>query len=159
MINNPGKTFSREDIGKLIDLDKERSIDVIITRLRKKIETDPKNPKLALTKVKYQNPILEDVFKELSDLHFPDFVYDSVQLTKNFQIQRHIDSKNVGESVLIALGDYKGGETCIEYEGDILEVDCRNGPIRFNGSECYHWVKPFIGGDRYSVVFFNLYKK
>jgi len=45
MINNPGKTFSREGIGKLIDLDKERSIDVIITRLRKKIETDPKNPK------------------------------------------------------------------------------------------------------------------
>ena len=49
MINNPGKTFSREDIGKLIDLDKERSIDVIITRLRKKIETDPKNPKYLQT--------------------------------------------------------------------------------------------------------------
>jgi len=42
MINNPGKTFSRESIGKLIDLEKERSIDVIITRLRKKIELDPK---------------------------------------------------------------------------------------------------------------------
>ena len=49
MINNPGKTFSREDIGKLIDLDKERSIDVIITRLRKKIETNPKNPKYLQT--------------------------------------------------------------------------------------------------------------
>ena len=49
MINNPGKTFSREDIGKLIDLDKERSIDVRITRLRKKIETDPKNPKYLQT--------------------------------------------------------------------------------------------------------------
>jgi two-component system, OmpR family, phosphate regulon response regulator OmpR len=49
MINNPGKTFSREDIGKMIDLDKERSIDVIITRLRKKIETDPKNPKYLQT--------------------------------------------------------------------------------------------------------------
>ena len=49
MINNPGKTFSREDIGNLIDLDKERSIDVIITRLRKKIETDPKNPKYLQT--------------------------------------------------------------------------------------------------------------
>ena len=49
MINNPGKTFSREDIGKLIDLDKERSIDVIITRLRKKIEVDPKNPKYLQT--------------------------------------------------------------------------------------------------------------
>ena len=49
MINNPGKTFSREDIGLLIDLDKERSIDVIITRLRKKIEMDPKNPKFLQT--------------------------------------------------------------------------------------------------------------
>ena len=49
MINNPGKTFSREDIGKLIDLDKERSIDVIITRLRKKIESNPKNPKFLQT--------------------------------------------------------------------------------------------------------------
>ena len=49
MINDPGKTFSREEIGKIIDLDKERSIDVIITRLRKKIEADPKNPKYLQT--------------------------------------------------------------------------------------------------------------
>jgi two-component system phosphate regulon response regulator OmpR len=49
MINNPGKTFSREDIGLLINIDKERSIDVIITRLRKKIEMDPKNPKFLQT--------------------------------------------------------------------------------------------------------------
>ena len=49
MINNPGKTFSREDIGLLINLEKERSIDVIITRLRKKIEIDPKNPKFLQT--------------------------------------------------------------------------------------------------------------
>ena len=49
MINEPGKTFSREDIGKLIDLNKERSIDVIITRLRKKIEVNPKNPKYLQT--------------------------------------------------------------------------------------------------------------
>ena len=49
MISNPGKTFSREDIGLIIDLNKERSIDVIITRLRKKIEIDPKNPKFLQT--------------------------------------------------------------------------------------------------------------
>ena len=49
MINNPGKTFAREDIGALINLNKERSIDVIITRLRKKIEVDPKNPKFLQT--------------------------------------------------------------------------------------------------------------
>ena len=49
MINNPGKIFERMEIGRLIDLDKERSIDVIITRLRKKIELNPKNPKFLQT--------------------------------------------------------------------------------------------------------------
>ncbi len=49
MINSPGQTFTREEIGKIINLEKERSIDVIITRLRKKIEEDPKNPKFLQT--------------------------------------------------------------------------------------------------------------
>ena len=49
MINSPGESFSRNYIGNLIDIDKERSIDVIITRLRKKIELDPKNPKYLQT--------------------------------------------------------------------------------------------------------------
>ena len=49
MINAPGQTFSRDSIGKLIKIDKERSVDVIITRLRKKIEIDPKNPRYLQT--------------------------------------------------------------------------------------------------------------
>ena len=49
MINSPGEIFTREGIGKLINLDKERSIDVIITRLRKKIEDNPKKPKYLQT--------------------------------------------------------------------------------------------------------------
>ena len=49
MINSHGKPFSRDEIGKIINLEKERSIDVIITRLRKKIEKNPKNPKYLQT--------------------------------------------------------------------------------------------------------------
>lgn len=49
MINSPGQIFSRDEIGKLIGIDKERSIDVIITRLRKKIEINSKNPKYLQT--------------------------------------------------------------------------------------------------------------
>tara|TARA_B100000530_G_scaffold44352_1_gene25043 strand:- start:14 stop:691 length:678 start_codon:yes stop_codon:yes gene_type:complete len=49
MINAPGKIFKRDEIGALINLNKERSIDVIITRLRKKIEEDPKRPKYLQT--------------------------------------------------------------------------------------------------------------
>ena len=49
MINSHGKIFQREEIGSLINLEKERSIDVIITRLRKKIEENPKSPKYLQT--------------------------------------------------------------------------------------------------------------
>ena len=49
MINSPGKIFSREDIGLIINVEKERSVDVIITRLRKNIEKDPKNSKYLQT--------------------------------------------------------------------------------------------------------------
>tara|TARA_Y100001970_G_scaffold90782_1_gene114512 strand:+ start:5862 stop:6539 length:678 start_codon:yes stop_codon:yes gene_type:complete len=49
MLSSPGKIFSRDEIGKISKISKERSIDVMITRLRKKIEIDPKNPKFLQT--------------------------------------------------------------------------------------------------------------
>ena len=49
MLSNPGKTFSREEIGKISGISLERSIDVMVTRLRQKLETNPKNPKYLQT--------------------------------------------------------------------------------------------------------------
>jgi len=49
MLESPGKIFSRSDIGKIINILKERTIDVMITRLRQKIESNPKNPKYLQT--------------------------------------------------------------------------------------------------------------
>ena len=49
MLESPGEVFSREDIGKIINISKERTIDVMITRLRQKIESNPKNPKYLQT--------------------------------------------------------------------------------------------------------------
>ena len=49
MLNNPGKTFSRQRIGEISGINQERSIDVMITRLRQKIENNPKNPKYLQT--------------------------------------------------------------------------------------------------------------
>ena len=49
MLSNPGKTYSRSQIGKMSGIAQERSIDVMITRLRQKIEIDPKNPKYLQT--------------------------------------------------------------------------------------------------------------
>ena len=49
MLANPGKPFSREEIGKISRISQERSIDVMITRLRQKLEINPKNPKFLQT--------------------------------------------------------------------------------------------------------------
>ena len=49
MLTNPGTTYSREEIGKVSGISQERSIDVMITRLRQKLEIDPKNPKYLQT--------------------------------------------------------------------------------------------------------------
>jgi len=49
MLASPGTTFSREEIGQISGISQERSIDVMITRLRQKIEVNPKNPKYLQT--------------------------------------------------------------------------------------------------------------
>ena len=49
MLSNPGKTYSRTQIGELSGILQERSIDVMITRLRQKIEINPKNPRYLQT--------------------------------------------------------------------------------------------------------------
>ena len=49
MLANPGMIYSREEIGKILLISQERSIDVMITRLRQKLEVDPKNPKYLQT--------------------------------------------------------------------------------------------------------------
>jgi len=49
MLESPGKVFSRDGIGKIINISKERTIDVVITRLRQKIESKPKKPKYLQT--------------------------------------------------------------------------------------------------------------
>ena len=49
MLANAGKIYSRQEIGKISGISQERSIDVMITRLRQKIEASSKNPKYLQT--------------------------------------------------------------------------------------------------------------
>ena len=49
MLTNPGKTYTRIQIREISNINQERSIDVMITRLRQKIEIDPKHPKYLQT--------------------------------------------------------------------------------------------------------------
>lgn len=71
-----------------------------------------------------------------------------VQVNKDFKCPPHKDGKNHGESLLMGLGDYIGGETYIEGRGD---YNIRYNPVFFNGAELEHGVHSFHG-TRYSVV-------
>jgi hypothetical protein len=72
------------------------------------------------------------------------------------QCQKHLDRKNTGESLLIGLGDYKGGELVVweDKESPTTTVDISSQSVQFDGSKLYHETAPFEG-ERYSLVFYK----
>ena len=110
-----------------------------------------------MTKVKEENPDLKEYFNQFRNLYFKDFKFNSVHINKNYATPPHFDSKNCGESVLIAMGGYRGGQTCLYNETNrtIEKHDARIKPLIFNGSSILHWVLPHNKGDRFTLVFFN----
>ena len=109
------------------------------------------------TKVRDMYPELELIFKEFSLLYFRNFKYSQVQINKNYLCPPHKDSSNVGESILLTLGDFTGGNTQVQIENDvIIDYNSHHNIVKFNGSKYLHWTEPFVG-NRYAVVFFNNY--
>tara|TARA_R110000803_G_scaffold209395_1_gene278938 strand:- start:83 stop:652 length:570 start_codon:yes stop_codon:yes gene_type:complete len=115
------------------------------------------------TKLMAEHPELIDIFNEYKHYYFKEFEFD--QVTINYSpngtiIKQHLDKVNVGDSVLVAFGDYSGGYTYIQNEKDrnFSMVDCREEITIFNGAERRHGVTA-VNGDRYSLVFYkNKYK-
>ena len=106
------------------------------------------------TKIRDDYPELQEIFNEYSSIYFPDFEWGQVQMNKNFICPPHRDSANIGESVLCAFGDFKGGLTCVDIESKIKKYDGEIEPVIFNGSKYLHWVESFTG-TRYTLVFFH----
>ena len=107
------------------------------------------------TKVMDDYPKLAEIFKEFAELHFPNHVWEQVQMNKNFPCPPHTDSSNITSSILCCFGDYEGGETSIEYPVGIQSFNPRLRPLSFNGAKYKHWVEPIKSGTRYSLVFFS----
>ena len=114
---------------------------------------------LYYTKVVDDYPELDYIFKQFAMIHFPLFEFDQVQMNKNFECPPHKDSSNIGQSVLCCFGEYKNGETMVEYEDHTMCYDAREKPVMFDGSKYLHWVEKVHEGDRYSLVFFKNNKK
>ena len=115
------------------------------------------------TKLYDEEEYLIDVFKEFSEKHLNNFTFTDVtinKLTMNNAMRKHKDKTNVGDSCLVAFGDYKGGNTFVNEKGkDYTIYDCRDHYIKFNGSEKYHFVNSVKSGLRYSLVFYSSIKQ
>ena len=111
------------------------------------------------TQVMTNNEYLGDVFYEYSLFHLPKyFFWTQVQINKNWAIQPHKDASNQGQSYIVGLGDYHGGDLVVNVNGKNKSVNIKNKIYGFNGSKYTHWVTPFVG-ERWSLVFFTHHNK
>ena len=103
----------------------------------------------------------------------PSFYYSSIAVTKNFVASPHIDERDRTHQFAMSLGDFEGGELCVDEEDCEAEggtgvqvaatssgehvvavVNTRNRVAKVDGRHI-HWVRSFTGGDRYSLIFFD----
>ena len=80
----------------------------------------------------------------------PDFYFTTICVNYNVTCPRHVDSKNVGRSLVVAFGDYTGGQLVIDDE--VIDTFCH--PVVFDGSRKMHWNLPHQG-EKYSLVYYN----
>jgi len=106
-----------------------------------------------------KKPKYKDIYAlaraEIKKAH-PDFKYNSIQFNKSYKMAKHKDANNVGESYILGVGNYTGGELII-YDKDgknPKKKDIKNKWFKYNGSLFPHEVAGFTG-DRYSIVYYK----
>lgn len=86
--------------------------------------------------------------------------YQGITLNHGVKAKKHIDSKNVGSSVIIGIGDFTGGEIRVWNSEDKnpQDKDLHDKPVMFNGGLLAHETQPFKG-DRYTIIFYKQKRK
>lgn len=105
-----------------------------------------------LSKDTLDNPEIYDELNKLGALIVP-FKYTSIQVNRNLVCPPHLDSKNVGESVLVSFGTYNGRSGFIFIDG--VKHSAYQNPLLFDGSKLEHWNTPITSGIKYSLVYFR----
>ena len=107
-----------------------------------------------------RKPKFKELFKQTNEWVnkvYPDIQkYSTIMYNGNNQCKKHIDGNNVGESIIIGMGDYTGGRLIVyDKEGKKNYIDINKKFVKFNGSNYYHEVEDWIG-TRISLVFYNI---
>ena len=95
------------------------------------------------------------LFKLLLDFadKYVDIPWNAITVNQNYRSSPHYDKHNIGDSLLVAFGNYSGGELEL-HEGEkkgVYDINCK--PIVHNFSTTLHSVREFEG-ERYSLVFY-----
>lgn len=85
----------------------------------------------------------------------PNFEFTSIHINNNVVCPRHLDPYNVGNSVIVSVGEYEGCNLAIDGHG---EFDTCMKPLLFNGASMYHYNTPLISGNKYSLIYFTAAK-
>jgi hypothetical protein len=99
-------------------------------------------------------PHILKFFKKFIKSHCPTFKFKSVYVNKNTICNKHLDSGNTGESLLVGFGKYTGGKTILYINNKPTKFHIKTTSLIFNGSEIEHKSEKFKG-TRYSLVFFK----
>lgn len=103
----------------------------------------------------WKRPELYGLVLEFAENNFPDFPFTSITVNQNFQCEKHRDKGNIGDSIVVAFGNYTGGELIL-YEGEKEGIhNICNRPIQDDFRKNLHSVAPFTG-DRCSLVFYTV---
>jgi len=107
--------------------------------------------KIVMSSNTKKHPKLYEELLILGKLICP-FEFTSIQLNHNLVCPKHIDSNNVGKSMLLSFGDYEGCNIIING----TEYNAKYSPIIFDGSKLEHSNTELISGNKYSLIFFNI---
>jgi hypothetical protein len=103
---------------------------------------------LSLYSIKY--PEIYEELLRIGNIYCP-FKFTSIHINKNVVCPKHIDSKNVAQSMLVSFGDYTGCKIVVNG----IEYDTNCNPIIFDGSNIEHCNTDDLEGTKYSLIFFN----
>jgi hypothetical protein len=102
----------------------------------------------------WSRPYLTKLLMDFGKKYITDLSWNAITVNQNYVAKKHKDKRNVGESLLVAFGDYTGGQLKI-HEGDLSGThDVRHKPLITDFSKVYHSVEPFEG-TRFSLVFYQ----
>ena len=118
---------------------------------------NPELEKFPLTKQTIKNPELFNRLKEIIKIVNPDFVYNGITINKNCVAKPHKDSNNLGNGMIVGVGDYTGGDLCVldEKNKTIYQHNIKYNFLEFNGGIHLHWNTPLLSGTKYTIIWFN----